>query len=80
MRQKNKQFELKTAQAEKEKLEATIAKAASDADDNTESIEELAASIAQNEADLKDATLIRKKRERGLLEKRGGVDGRHRYA
>merc|ERR1719217_891991 len=58
---KETQFEVKTAMAEKEKLEATIKKAISDADEAQTSIEELSASIAQNEADLKDATLIREK-------------------
>merc|ERR1719375_2179529 len=47
-----KKFEIKTATAEKEKLEATIAKAISDSDDAQTAIEELSASIAQNEADL----------------------------
>lgn len=58
---KNKQFEIKTATAAKEKLEATIAKAKSDQEDATAAIAEQAAAIAQNEADLKDATLIREK-------------------
>merc|ERR1719197_412953 len=58
---KEKAFEVKTATSEKEKLEATIAKAISDADDASTSIEELVASIATNQKDLDDATLIRKK-------------------
>jgi len=58
---KDKQFEVKTAQAQVEKLKATIAKAISDIDDNSELIEQLASGIATNEADLKDATLIRDK-------------------
>merc|ERR1719321_1384313 len=64
---RTKKFELKTASAEKEKLEATIAKAVSDSDDATESIEELAASIATNEADLKAATEIRDKEHADFL-------------
>jgi len=58
---KETQFEVKTAQAQKEKLEATIAKAISDIDDNKEAIEELGNAIASNEADLKAATEIREK-------------------
>jgi len=58
---KEKAFEVKTATAEKEKLEATIAKCVSDADDAMEAIAELAQSIATAEGDLKNATLIREK-------------------
>merc|ERR1719313_454589 len=43
---KNKQFEIKTATAQKEKLEATIAKAESDAESAAASIEELSAQIS----------------------------------
>merc|ERR1719364_641519 len=46
---KNTQFEIKTATAEKEKLEATIAKATSDIEDASEQIDELATSIATND-------------------------------
>merc|ERR1719387_2113893 len=56
-----KKFEVKTATAEKEKLEATIAKAISDSDEATASIEQLAASIAENQANIENATLIRDK-------------------
>merc|ERR1740138_391413 len=56
---KNKQFEVKTATVAKEKLEATIAKAKSDQENAAEVIAAKAAAIAQAEADLKDATLIR---------------------
>merc|ERR1719313_3184318 len=56
-----KKFEIKTATAEKEKLEATIAKCISDDKQATESIEELSSSIASNEADLKEATVVREK-------------------
>merc|ERR1719171_980575 len=58
---RNKQFEIKTATALKEKLEATISKATSDIEAGTTKIEELAAAIASGESDLKDATLIRDK-------------------
>merc|ERR1719171_112541 len=57
----NNKFAIKTAEAEKEKLEAGIAKAISNAEEATGSIEELAASIAKNKADLKSATEIRDK-------------------
>jgi len=58
---KEKQFELKTASAEKEKLDATISKCVSDAADASEQIETLGASISTDEADLKAATEIRAK-------------------
>merc|ERR1719506_1635784 len=58
---KQKQFEIKTGKAEKEKLEATIAKATSDIEAADTRIGELAAQIATAEADLKSATEIRKK-------------------
>jgi len=58
---KNQQFAVKTATVAKEKLEATIAKAKSDQENADEVIAAKAAAIAQNEADLKDATLIREK-------------------
>merc|ERR1719207_329979 len=58
---KNKQFEVKTAKAAKEKLEATIAKAKSDQEDADEVIAKMVADIAQDEKDLADATLIREK-------------------
>merc|ERR1719174_2938597 len=51
---KETQFAIKTAEAQKEKLEATISKAISDIDDNSETIEQLANAVASNEADLKD--------------------------
>merc|ERR1719261_108711 len=56
---KNKQFEIKTATAKKEKLEAAIQEAASNIDAAKETIEELATQIATDEADLKAATEIR---------------------
>merc|ERR1719456_1474006 len=58
---KNKQFEVKTATAAKEKLEATIKKAASDIEDADEKIAGLVASIAADNKDLEDATVIREK-------------------
>merc|ERR1719159_1816159 len=58
---RNKGFEIKTLTTKKEKLEATIAKAASDIEACSASIEELAASIATSDAELKDATVIRDK-------------------
>lgn len=58
---KNKQFEVKTATAAKAKLEATIKKASSDITVADDSIAAFAASIAQDNKDLEDATLIRDK-------------------
>jgi hypothetical protein len=57
----NLRFEIKTATAKKEELEATIAKSASDIEEGETKIEELAASIAKGEADLKAITEIREK-------------------
>jgi len=56
-----KGFEIKTATAEKEKLEASIGKASGDAAASAAKIEDLAASIAADEADLKSATTVRAK-------------------
>merc|ERR1719159_1133394 len=61
MLQKNSQFAVKTATVAKGKLEATIAKAKADQEEATDVIAQKAASIAQDESDLKDATLIREK-------------------
>merc|ERR1719160_1853985 len=58
---KNKQFEVKTATVQKEKLEATISKAKADQEDAADVIAKMAADIAQDEKDLADATLIREK-------------------
>jgi len=58
---KNKQFEIKTATAAKEKLEATIQEAESNAASAAATIEELAAQLAEDNADLKAATEIREK-------------------
>merc|ERR1719478_1834777 len=64
---KNLQFEIKTGKAQKEDLEATIAKAEADIKSADEKIEELAASIATDEADLKAATEIRDKEHADFL-------------
>merc|ERR1719159_340232 len=61
MLQKNSQFAVKTATVAKGKLEATIAKAKADQEEATDVIAQKAASIAQDEKDLEDATLIREK-------------------
>merc|ERR1719181_2689854 len=58
---KQKQFEIKTGEAQKEELEATIAKANADIDAADAAIGELSQGIATNEKDLKDATVIREK-------------------
>jgi chromosome segregation ATPase len=58
---KNKGFEIKTATAAKESLEATIAKEAGIATDSSMKVEELAASIAADESELKEATAVREK-------------------
>jgi peptidoglycan hydrolase CwlO-like protein len=57
----NKGFEIKTLTANKEKLEALITKTSDSAAAAADKIEELAASIAGDEADLKSATTIREK-------------------
>jgi len=56
---KEKQFEIKTGEANKESLEATIAKSITDADAADTAIAELGAGIAKNEEDLAKATRIR---------------------
>jgi len=58
---RNSKFAIKTATSKKEKLEATISKADSDAKAASDLIEELSSSISSNEADVKAATAIRKK-------------------
>jgi chromosome segregation ATPase len=58
---RDKQFEIKTAKADIEDLEATISKAKSIIEVSTAKIADLAASIATDEKDLKDATDIREK-------------------
>merc|ERR1719498_381997 len=54
-------FEIKTATAKKEKLEATIEKATAAIEEGSTNIAELAAGIATAEGELKNATLIRDK-------------------
>jgi len=64
---KEKGFEVKTATDKKAKLEATIDKAKSDIDEYSEKITELAASIATDEKDLEDATVIREKEHKDFV-------------
>jgi hypothetical protein len=58
---KNSGFEIKTAESKKEKLEAKIGELASSITVCVSKIEELVASIAADDAELKNATAIRKK-------------------
>merc|ERR1719450_1247989 len=58
---KNTNFEIKTAAAKKEKLEAAIAKGTSDIEVATSKIEDLAGAIAEDEAELDGATKVREK-------------------
>merc|ERR1719242_2623731 len=58
---KNAGFEIKTAEAKKEKLEATIGELTSSISVSTSKIDELAAAIAADDAELKDATTVRTK-------------------
>jgi len=60
---KNLQYEIKTGKAEVADLKATIDKEASNIVAQTATIEELGASIATDEADLKAATEIRNKEQ-----------------
>jgi len=53
--------EIKTGKTQKGKLEAKIGELTSDIDVGESKIEELAAALASNEADLKDATAVRTK-------------------
>merc|ERR1719387_3223293 len=63
----NKKFEIKTATAKKEKLEATISEAESNAQSAAASIEELSGQISVDQADLKAATDIRGKENKEFL-------------
>eukprot|EP00747_Dinoflagellata_sp_TGD_P151194 gnl/TRDRNA2_/TRDRNA2_177188_c12_seq19.p1 gnl/TRDRNA2_/TRDRNA2_177188_c12~~gnl/TRDRNA2_/TRDRNA2_177188_c12_seq19.p1 ORF type:complete len:681 (+),score=261.54 gnl/TRDRNA2_/TRDRNA2_177188_c12_seq19:69-2111(+) len=56
---RNTEFEIKTGKAEVEELTATIEEAASNIDAKAQAVEELAAEVAKDEADLKEATGIR---------------------
>jgi hypothetical protein len=58
---RNLGFDVKTASAAKEKLEAKIAKFTSDIDVGTQKVEDLAATVARDDADLKAATEVRGK-------------------
>jgi len=58
---KNADYAIETAQREKAELEAKIGELASNIEAGASKIEELAASIAADEAELKDGTVIRKK-------------------
>merc|ERR1719422_650152 len=58
---KNAGFEIKTAEAKKEKLEAKIGELTSSITVSVSKIEELVAAIAADDAELKNATAIRKK-------------------
>mmetsp|Transcript_36880 Transcript_36880/g.78254 ORF Transcript_36880/g.78254 Transcript_36880/m.78254 type:complete len:735 (+) Transcript_36880:169-2373(+) len=58
---KDKEYEIKTAKANIEGLEATIAKADSDITAGSSKIQDLASTISGNDADLKAATEVREK-------------------
>merc|ERR1719436_1870635 len=58
---RNKQFEIKTATTQKEQLEAEIAKQTGNAEASAAKIQDLAANIAKDQAELDAATVIRKK-------------------
>jgi len=58
---KNKQFEIKTATSQKEKLEATISELTANIEAADTKVGELAAAISTATADLKSATEIREK-------------------
>jgi len=58
---RNAGFEIKTAEAKKEKLEAQIGQLSSSIAASSTKIDELAASIAADDAELKDATAVREK-------------------
>jgi len=60
-RSRNVQFEIKTGKADVASLDAAIAKEAANIESQTAKIEDLAGSIATDEADLKAATEIRAK-------------------
>merc|ERR1719316_1576818 len=59
----NLKYEIKTGEAKKEELKATISKAAADIEACDSKIEELASSISADDKELKDATAIRSKEE-----------------
>merc|ERR1719201_2661710 len=55
----NVKNEIKTATSKKEELEATIAKATDDSSSSASQIEDLAAAISADSAQLKEATTVR---------------------
>merc|ERR1719238_2635281 len=57
----NLKNEIKTGEAKKEELGATITKAAADIEASDDKIEDLAGSIAADEKELKEATAVRAK-------------------
>jgi len=63
----NKGFEIKTAKAQKEDLEASIEKSTTTIGAAASAIEELAASIASGEAELTNATTIREKEHKEFV-------------
>merc|ERR1719440_1143258 len=71
---KQKQFEIKTGEAQKEELEATIAKANADIEGAEAAIGELSEGIATNEKDLADAKAIRKKENDDLKAEQPAAD------
>jgi len=64
---KNTAYEIETAKTKKGKLEATIEKCAGDISASASKIEDLAAAIASDGGDLKNATLIREKENADFL-------------
>jgi len=58
---KNSGFEIKTAESQKEKLEAKIGELTSSITVSTSKIDELVAAIAADDSELKDATAVREK-------------------
>merc|ERR1719353_391053 len=64
---KNTAYEIETTKTKKAELEATIEKCAGDLAASASKIEDLAAAIASDGGDLKDATLIREKENADFL-------------
>merc|ERR1719316_1503682 len=57
----NLHYEIKTGEAKKEELEATISKCAADIEASSAKIEDLSGAIAADEKELKEATAVRAK-------------------
>merc|ERR1719313_787906 len=57
----NLKYEIKTGEAKKEELQATITKSAADIEASNDKIEDLASSLASDEKELKEATAVRAK-------------------